>query len=192
MTDGALGPSGNLPHSHGGREARHIFLIGFMGSGKSTVGRLVASELRRDLVDLDTLIEERSGRSIADVFAAEGEPGFRALERDALSALRGHAPAVVACGGGVVLLPENRRLLKSLGCTVHLVVTAGEALARIGDVEGRPLLATSNPGAVAALLSAREGLYRAAADATVDTGGKTAREVASETVEALRAAGCAS
>lgn len=171
-------------------DRRHVFLIGFMGSGKSTVGRMLADELRLSFVDLDLCVEEQDGRRVADIFAEDGEAAFRAVEHEALAALADQPPSVVACGGGVVLMPENRTLLSGLGCIVYLEVTAGEALARIGDVTGRPLLASGGPAAASTILSAREGLYHAAADVVVDTTGKSAEQVTTETAARLRAGGC--
>jgi shikimate kinase len=171
---------------------RHVFLVGFMGSGKSTVGRLLAREYALPFIDLDAVVECSAGRTVAELFAEEGEGRFRQLEHDALQSLCGEGPTIVACGGGTVLLPENRALMKSLGHVVYLEVSAGEALARIGDVAGRPLLASGEPGAAASLLSARETLYRVTADVAVDTGGKPVARVAVEVADALRAAGYAS
>jgi len=165
----------------------HVFLVGFMGAGKSTVGNILAALLGRPFVDLDRLIEERSGQSVSEIFAAGGEDAFRRAETQTLDNLRQHEPAVVACGGGVVLRPENRRILSELGTVAYLEVTAGEALARIGDVSGRPLLAEGGPAAAAMLLNAREGLYRAAADICVDTSGREPEAIARETVSLLGA-----
>lgn len=172
--------------------AGHVFLIGFMGSGKSTVGRFLARELEMPFVDLDAAIESREGRRVTELFAERGEAAFRAMETDVLASLQDAEPSLVACGGGIVLSARNRELLGSLGCVVYLEVTAGEALARIGDVEGRPLLAAGGPHVAATLLAAREGLYRSAADVVIDTGGKPPAVVVREAVTALRAAGCPS
>lgn len=165
----------------------HLFLVGFMGAGKSTVARLVAERLGLPAIDLDEAIEERAGRSVTAIFEQDGEEAFRDLETQALSALADLPPHVVACGGGVVLRPENRALLKRMGTVVHLVVTADVALARIGDVSTRPLLAGPS-GALAAtrLLEARERLYRSVADLEVDTVGKSVEEVAAAVTDALR------
>ena len=157
----------------------HIFLIGFMGSGKSTVGPLLAKMLSRPFVDLDANVEHSAAKTCAEIFADAGEEAFRSLEAQALMALADAEPAVVACGGGIVLRDENRRLLKKLGTTIYLRVTAGEALARIGNTVGRPLLATGDPQSAATLLRARTGLYRAVADITVDTEGHAPAELAS-------------
>lgn len=167
----------------------HLFLIGFMGAGKSTVARLVAERLGLVAVDLDEMIEQRAGRSVTEIFDRDGEDAFRDLETEALSALSALPPRVVACGGGVVLRPENRALLKRLGTVVHLTVTADVALARIGDVSTRPLLAgPSGTLAATRLLEARERLYRSVADLEVDTVGRSPDAVADAVVETVRGA----
>lgn len=150
-------------------EAGHVFLIGFMGAGKTTVGRILADTMGRPFVDLDAQIERDAGLLIPQIFAEKGEDAFRELESEALAGLSESPRSVVACGGGIVLRAENRRVLKNLGTTVYLEVSAGEALARIGDVEGRPLLAEGGPAAAATLLEGRRGLYRAVADLVVET-----------------------
>ena len=162
----------------------HLFLVGFMGSGKSTVGRLLASDLELPFVDLDRQIEADAGQSITDIFARRGEPAFRAMEHDALEGLTDEPDHVVACGGGVVVDDRNRVLLKALGRVVYLRITAEEAIARIGSTEGRPLLAGGDPVAAGrTLLASRENLYSAVADVIIDTSGQTPHQVA-ESVEA--------
>lgn len=157
----------------------HVFLIGFMGAGKSTVGRLLAERLGRTFVDLDTEIVACAGRTIPEIFDAEGEEGFRARESAALAAVVDAPASVVACGGGVVLAEDNRRRLRQTGTVVYLKVSAGEALARIGDTTGRPLLERADAVQMAGtLLQARESFYRTLADAVVDTSGRTPAEVA--------------
>jgi len=157
----------------------HVFLVGFMGSGKSTVGGILAGRLGLPFIDLDRAIERRAGMSVADIFASRGEPGFRDLEYQELGRFEGAEPAVVACGGGVVVEDRCRALLKRLGRVVYLRVTADEALARIGSTEGRPLLAGADPVALGrTLLASRERLYEAVADATVDTSGLAPEQVA--------------
>jgi shikimate kinase len=166
---------------------RHILLIGFMGSGKSTVGRLVGGALGLTFLDLDAHVVSSEGRSIPEIFAADGEPGFRAAESAALEALTASERSVVACGGGVVLDDANRSLLKRLGTVVYLQVSAEEAIARIGDTSGRPLLAGGGVAMASALLRSREALYEATADVTVATAGRTPREVAEAVVSAVGA-----
>jgi len=164
----------------------HIFLVGFMGAGKTTVARLLAERLDRPCVDVDEIIEAESGRSVREIFEDEGEPAFRALESRALLSLQTAEPSVVACGGGIVTRDENRSALKRLGCVVYLKVSAGETLARVGADGTRPLL--SGPGGVLAatsLLEARESLYAAVADISIDTVGLSAEQVADEVASAI-------
>ena len=164
----------------------HVFLIGFMGAGKSTVGRILADRLGLPFVDLDSEITHSAGRTITEIFDAEGEQGFRSRETAALASLADIPASVVACGGGVVLIDENRRLLKRTGVVVYLKVSAEEAIARIGDTTGRPLLAHGDAAHMAAtLLATRETLYGTVADAVVDTGGLTPERVAEGAFEAI-------
>lgn len=165
----------------------HIFLIGFMGAGKSTVAATLGERLGLAFLDLDTVIESSVGMTVADAFARHGEAWFREREREALETVASMPRAVVACGGGVVLDPVNRATLKRSGVVVYLEVTAAEALARVGDTATRPLL-TGPGGALAAtsLLSAREALYTASADITVETVGRSVSEVANTVISELR------
>jgi len=156
----------------------HIFLVGFMGAGKSTVGRLIAEELGLPFVDMDDRIEAREGRSISEIFARDGEAYFRSVESAVLEGLAEDADSVIACGGGVILDDANRAVLKRFGTVVYLRVTAGEALARVSGAATRPLLAGSGGAMAGSLLQAREALYRTVADITVDTVGRTPRQVA--------------
>lgn len=167
---------------------RHLFLIGFMGSGKSTVGRLVAERLGARFVDLDEEIVRREGRPIPRIFSEHGEQGFRAAESAVLAMLHDAPPAVVACGGGIVLDDANRTLLRELGDVAYLEVSAEEALARIGDTSGRPLLAGGGLPLAASLLRSRERLYQATADLVVPTAGRDPRDVAADIVAGLRGA----
>ena len=167
--------------------AGHIFLIGFMGAGKSTVASFLGERLELAVIDLDSAIVAAAGISVSDAFSRHGEAWFREREREALESVTGTPRAVVACGGGVVLDPANRATLKRSGIVVYLEVTAAEALARVGDTATRPLLAGPG-GALAAtsLLSAREALYTATADITVETVGRNASEVANTVISELR------
>jgi shikimate kinase len=162
---------------------KHVLLIGFMGAGKSTVGRLVAQRMAVPFLDIDTLVEQRDGRTVAEIFSQDGESAFRSLETAAVRSLDALPPSVVACGGGVVLSDTNRAMLKGLGLVVYLRVTAAETLARVGNDSTRPLLSGAG-GALAAgkLLEAREALYSAIADAVVDTVDRSADEVADQVV----------
>ena len=163
----------------------HLFLTGFMGAGKSTVGRLVAERLGRPFADTDAVIEEREGLTVSALFEARGEEGFRIAEHAALEWLTSQAPHVIATGGGVVLRPDNQALLKRAGTVVYLSVTPEEALARLGDAGDRPLLAGGGLGAARSILDARLSLYRATADHVVETTGRAPGEVADAVLAAL-------
>lgn len=166
---------------------RHIFLIGFMGAGKSTVAALLAERLSMPLVDVDAVVESTQGKTVAQIFTEQGESAFRDAERAALLGLEGLPPSVVACGGGIVTRDENRADLRRLGTVVYLQVSAAEAVARVGDASTRPLLSgPSGTLAATSLLQAREALYRAAADLVVDTEGCDAKEVADRVLAAIR------
>lgn len=161
----------------------HVFLVGFMGAGKSTVGNLVAQKLGMPFIDLDRVIETRSGRTISTIFAEDGEERFRELESAALLSLAPEPPSVVACGGGVVTRDANRSAIREMGTVVYLRVTVEEMLARVGDDPHRPLLAGSGGVlAATALLDARESLYSAVSDVVVDTVDRAPESVAEEIV----------
>lgn len=169
----------------------NLYFVGPMGSGKTTVGRLVAERLGRPFADTDALIIERAGCSIPEIFARDGEEGFRRLEAAVLRELPGGL--VVATGGGLVLRPENRDHLKATGCTVWLRVPAEELYRRLAQGEGvkrRPLLQGEDPlGKLRAIATAREPLYRQAADIIVETGGLTPQEAAEAVLRRLEARG---
>lgn len=164
-----------------------VFLIGFMGAGKSTVGRFLADRLGFEFVDLDTAIESRAGRTVSEIFAEDGESAFRAMEHEALIECADRHGVVVACGGGVVVDHANRAVLRESGTVVYLRVTAEEALARIGDRSTRPLLSATGGGEMAAtmLLRARGSLYTSTADITIDTVGSTPDAITAHILEAM-------
>ncbi len=151
-----------------------IVLVGFMGSGKSVVGPLIAGARRATFVDTDEVIAAQTGSSIAEIFATQGEAGFRSLERDVVLKTLAENDRVVALGGGAVTDADVRAALRDHD-VVYLRVDADEALHRIGNTSGRPLLGSKDP---AALLAEREPLYREVAKVVVDTSGKAPEEVA--------------
>jgi shikimate kinase len=166
---------------------RPIFLIGFIGAGKTTVGRLVAEKLDRAFCDLDREIESAASRSVDQLFEMRGEAGFREVERETLERVSGHEEAIIACGGGVVTDEGSRQLLPERGDVVYLAVTPEEAIARIGaDTVGRPLIRGEFAATAPALLASRERLYEQVADLTVVTLGKTPEQVADRIVEWAR------
>lgn len=164
---------------------RAIVLMGFMGTGKSEVGRRLAQRLGRAFVDTDQLVEERAGKRVAAIFAEDGEAAFRALERDAIADAAGRGAAVVAVGGGAVVDPENVRRLRETGTLVYLTARPEIILRRVGDASSRPLLKDDPHAAVSRLLAERGPVYAAAADVTVDTSERTAAEVVEEIQLAL-------
>lgn len=157
----------------------NIVLIGMMGTGKSTVGSLLAAETGLALVDLDQRIVEEAGRTIPDIFAAEGEAYFRELESAILRSTLQERGIVLATGGGAVLREENRLVMREGGLVVALQATAEEIVARVGEDPGRPLLAGGAKERVIALLEERKDAY-AFAHLTVDTSGKSAKQVSAE------------
>ncbi|MGH8927517.1 MAG: shikimate kinase [Acidimicrobiia bacterium] len=167
-----------------------LWLVGMMGSGKSTVGRLLAFRLSLQFLDIDEMVEDRAGRSIADIFTQEGEPGFRRRESDAIE-LAAQAPgAVIATGGGAVLSPANVALMTGSGKVVWLRAEPAVLAQRLGDGRGRPLLVGSQtPAWLAELLAERLSAFRAVADHVIDTDQVTAEEVASMVEKLCSASG---
>lgn len=159
-----------------------------MGTGKSTVGRLLADGLGRQLIDSDQLIEASTGRTVRQIFATDGEPAFRTLETAALrAALADGEPAVIAGAGGVVLSADNRRALRSSDAFVvwlraDLAVLSDRAVSG----EHRPLLDGDPDGTLRRMAVDRRALYEEVADATVDTAGRTPDEIADEIAELVR------
>jgi shikimate kinase len=150
---------------------KHLVLIGLMGAGKTTVGRQCARQLRRDFVDTDDVVAALAGIPVEDIFHTRGEPSFRDLEREAVADVcASPAPLVIACGGGTVLDPENRRKLRAAGLIVWLRAPVPVLAARVGDGATRPLLAGDPTGALTRLEKLRDPVYDAAAHAVVDTG----------------------
>ncbi|MGH2732490.1 MAG: shikimate kinase [Actinomycetota bacterium] len=146
-----------------------IVLIGPMGSGKSAAGRAVARRLGRPFVEVDEAVEAETGRSVAEIFAEEGEGAFRALEAAAVREAARIPQAVIACGGGVVLDPDNVVALRSCGLVLYLKVSPGAAARRVGDGKGRPLLSGGKVEArLTEIINERSYLYEGAADRQVD------------------------
>lgn len=152
------------------RNARHIILVGPMGSGKSTLGRGLAARLGLSFADVDARVVEIAGCDIPTIFATEGEAGFRQRETRALAAVLAGEPAVVATGGGAVLTDANRAAMRNAGSVVYLTVDAAKQLARLAGDTGRPLLDTADRvQRLADLQAVREPLYREVACLTFDT-----------------------
>ncbi len=157
----------------------NIILIGFMGSGKSTVGRLLAKNLGAKFIDLDEVIEKEEGKSITEIFETEGEGYFRKLESKAVMNLKGLSSTVVACGGGVIKSEDNVKKLKELGKIVYLAADLDVLVERATMSPTRPLLRGADPMERArGIFEARRSLYEAAADLIVDTSSLTPSEAA--------------
>jgi shikimate kinase len=152
----------------------HVVLVGMMGSGKTTVGRLLADRLDRPFFDSDEMVEARTGHTVAELFEASGERGFRAEEAAALAdGLADRAPSVIAAAGGTVLDPTNRRLIRQAGADDGLVVWLHADLAVLADrvVTGthRPLLSDDPRIDLERLMAAREPLYAEVADLRLES-----------------------
>jgi shikimate kinase len=159
---------------------RPLILTGFMGSGKSSVGQVLARRLGCMFVDLDAEIVATAGRPINDIFTHNGEQAFRSLESACLERVLGGARAVIATGGGIVIADDNRSKMRSRGVVVNLVVSLPQVLNRLHGAADRPLFAGSNaPNSVKLLMDAREQFY-ADADIRIDTDGKSVEDVAAE------------
>jgi shikimate kinase len=158
---------------------QHLVLVGLMGSGKTTVSRVVAERLGRRVVDSDAVIEEATGRTVREIFADDGEDAFRSLETAALlDALSSAEPLVIAAAGGVVLREENRRALREADAkVVWLCASPALLLERVGSGVHRPLLDADPAGTLQRMHDEREALYREVADAIVLVDHRTVAEV---------------
>ena len=139
----------------------NLYLVGFMGTGKTTVGRAVAHKINFQALDSDHEIERLQGKTIPDIFAQDGEAAFRVMEREFIE--RGHPASrtLVACGGGLVVQPDMLALLKSRGVVVCLHASLETILARTARQRNRPLLAVENPEErIRTLYAAREPIYK--------------------------------
>jgi shikimate kinase len=170
-----------------GKPAEHIIFIGFMGSGKSSVARRLARFEKMVSIDMDSYIEREAGISISEIFKREGEAGFRAREQQFLRSMADRERCILSCGGGVVVSPDSRMLLKQLGTVVYLQVSAEEAVSRISRPETRPLLSGKIPPKE--ILASRLQYYQDAADITVDTSGRSIYQVITLVQRLLRKEG---
>jgi shikimate kinase len=165
---------------HNVRQLQNIALIGFMGTGKTSVGRLVAEVLHFDFLDTDELIEEYTGRSITDIFSKDGEAAFRLLEKKVVEELAGKTKTVISTGGGLPADPENLAQLKSCALVVCLWASTEKIWERVRHQSHRPLLHEADPQKkIRDLLAVREPFYRQA-DVLVNTGLRSPREVAQQ------------
>ncbi|MFB1036081.1 MAG: shikimate kinase AroK [Sinobacterium sp.] len=168
-------------------KADNIFLIGPMGAGKSTIGRLLAAELHLPFCDTDKAIEDRCGADIPWIFDVEGEAGFRARESSMLAELSEDNGLVLATGGGIILLADNRKMLRSRGFVVYLRASVDQQTARTSKDKNRPLLQSGEPREVLEqLMSVRDPLYTEVADMMIDTDSRSPKDVAKDIAKKLR------
>jgi shikimate kinase len=170
--------------------AAPIFLIGYRGTGKTTVARLLADRLRSDWIDADDEIERRAGKTIAAIFADDGEAAFRQLEADVVLELSGRRKCVVALGGGAIIREASRQAVAAAGPVVWLTATAATIESRLaGDrstASRRPnLTAAGGRAEIEALLAERTPVYKACAKLVIDTEGQTPAEVVDEIIAQL-------
>ena len=158
-----------------------VYLIGPMGAGKSTIGRLLSQELKFEFYDSDKVIEERCGADIPRIFDKEGEAGFREREVSVIEEMTSVSGIVLATGGGAILREENRRNLASRGTVVYLCTSVEQQLSRTSRDRNRPLLQTPDPEQVLrSLFAERDPLYRSVADIVIETDQRNPRWVVQE------------
>ena len=164
----------------------NIFLVGLMGAGKTTVGRLLARRLKLRFFDSDHEIEERCGVKIPLIFEIEGEAGFRTREEQAIAELTSMEGIVLATGGGAVLNADSRRRLSASGTVIYLNARPEDLYERVRHDRNRPLLTTAEPLArLRALHAERDALYRGVADLVIDTGAQSVQFLVRDLVDRL-------
>lgn len=168
----------------------NIFLVGPMGSGKSTIGRQLAKALHRKFYDSDKVIEQRTGVSISWIFEMEGEAGFRERETKTIEELTALENIVLATGGGVVLSEQNREWLKKRGHVIYLSASPEQLFRRTARDKKRPLLQTGDRRKqIEALLEIRDPLYREVADIVLKTSEQSIQHTVNEVIKKLKRTG---
>ena len=157
-----------------------MWLIGMMGSGKTTVGALLADRTRRPFHDVDRTVQARMGSTIAALWEREGEDAFRALEAAVIAELAEGDAAIISTGGGAILRESNRQAMRRTGTVVWLDAEPSVLAARLNGATDRPVLAGGGEGRLAELVAERLSAYQAAAHERVDTGGRAPGDVAAE------------
>jgi shikimate kinase len=174
----------------GDRLIVNLALIGFMGTGKTSVGRLVAEQLHFDYLDTDELIQSRTGRPIVEIFSTDGEAAFRKMEQELVGELAARTKTVIATGGGLPMNPQNLVSLKTHALVVCLWASPEKIWERVKNQTHRPLLHDADPQKkIRELLAAREPFYRQA-DVLLNTELRSIREVAQQVVHQFRLEAC--
>lgn len=169
-----------------GDRMNNIILIGFMGSGKSTIGKMLSEKLGLELIDMDNKIEEKEQKSINDIFRDEGETYFRFLETECLKDLLDVRNTIISTGGGIILKSKNVKMLHEIGKVIFLHADANQIIDNLKDDTTRPLLQTDNyEKKVKDLLEEREANYLNAADIIIQTSGKELDNIVDEIVSLL-------
>lgn len=164
----------------------NIFLIGFMGAGKSTIAKQLKKQLGMELVEMDQRIVDEQGMSINEIFEKKGEAGFRDIESQLVVDLGNQEASIVSCGGGVVVRAENVANMKQSGKIVFLTATPETILSRVKDGTDRPLLnGHMNVEYIEQLMEKRRDLYEGAADIKISTDGKTVSQICDEIIDNL-------
>ena len=167
---------------------KNIYLTGFMGSGKSTVGRILAEKLGFEFFDLDRIIELTEGIKINDIFKFKGEKYFRDIETKIIGKIYRNEDCVFACGGGIVKRKKNIDIIRKSGVVVYLNISAEDAIERLKYVKDRPLLKVSDrAGTIEKMIRKRDSLYRRYADMVVINAKKSAEQTADEIIARLKA-----
>lgn len=165
---------------------KNLVLIGFMGTGKSSVGKVLGRKLSRPVIDVDQTIESRANRKIDAIFETDGEAAFRRMEREAVAEAAAHDGAVITTGGGAVLDPENMKALRANGWILSLSASPETIFLRVKGSRHRPLLRSGDVlGEIARLLEARKGLYDDA-DYRFETDGRSPSQVARMILDTLK------
>ena len=162
---------------------KNIFLIGFMGCGKSTVAAGLSEKYGMDIIEMDQIIIEREGMSISDIFAQKGEPYFRNVETHLLIEIQSENNKVVSCGGGVAMREQNVEEMRKGGCIVLLTANSETILERVKDDNSRPLLqGNKNIDFINEMLEKRRAKYESAADIVIQTDGKRIDDICEEII----------